>query len=265
MVSKKGVIKMTGLNKKTKNNIFKIAVVMVIIVASVLAFTSCIYIPIRVNTVHGSGNIVSETREIKDFEKVSLEGIGNLIIEQGDKESITIEAEDNIIPKIETTVRNGILVIDYKRPYFNIIPTKDIKFHLKVKNLSSINLSGAGNVECDKFETDKLKINTSGAGKIKFNVTAIDFEVDISGAGSAELSGKVEEQKIDISGAGNYQAKDLESKNCTISISGIGSATVNATENLDITISGVGNVNYIGSPKINQEINGPGRIKNISE
>jgi hypothetical protein len=254
---------MTALNKKNINIIYRIIILSVITTLIAVFLTSCI--TFKINIPHGSGNVISETRDVVNFKEVSLEGIGNLTIEQGNIESLTIQAEDNVMPQIKSEVNNGILHISFKKPFLNVIPTKDINFNLKVKNLTNINLSGAANIVSNNLTTDQLKIVTSGAGKIKLTVNANNLDINLSGAGSIELSGKVSTQKIIISGAGNYQAKNLESKNCIVIVSGVGSAVINAIESLDVTISGVGNVNYTGNPKISQQINGVGKINNVSD
>ena len=48
--------------------------------------------------VTGSGNIVTETRNVSGFTSITLAGIGNLYLTQGAAESVRIEAEDNLIP-----------------------------------------------------------------------------------------------------------------------------------------------------------------------
>ena len=53
----------------------------------------------------GSGNVVKETREARDFDSVSLTGIGALIIQQTGEESLTIEADDNILPLLTSETR----------------------------------------------------------------------------------------------------------------------------------------------------------------
>ncbi|MBC7333857.1 MAG: DUF2807 domain-containing protein, partial [Actinobacteria bacterium] len=71
-------------------------------------------------------------------------------------------------------------------------------------------------------------------------------------------------QKISISGVGSYDAKELESRNCKIVISGTGKATVNVSETLDINMSGIGSINYIGNPSVTQSITtGGGTIRRI--
>jgi len=251
------------MNRVSKKTQMKKAVKIVLIIAviSVLAIfaASCKW---TIGLVRGSGDIETEERDVSGFHKVYLEGIGNLIITQGDEESLVIEADDNIIPLIKTDVFRHRLTIGFKRGY-NFIPIAKIKYHLTVIDLDEISLSGAGDIDCDDFNTDRLEFDISGVGDIDFNINAERVESTSSGAGDITLSGKVDSQEIDISGVGKYDAEELESRECSISLSGAGSVTVNTNEELEISISGVGNVYYVGSPHVEQDISGLGRVKSI--
>lgn len=250
------------------NNINKISrikkvtgVLLIIILVSTLAvFTvSCKW---TVGVVKGSGEIRTEERDVSNFKKVNLSGVGSLIITQGEKESLVIEADDNIIPLIEAEVIGDELNIGFKRGY-NFIPASTLKFYLTAKDLDEITMSGAGNIYCNEFSTGELEFEISGAGNIDFKINAESIVIISSGAGDITLEGSAGTQKITLSGAGKYNGAGLESKKCEISVSGAGSATVNVSEELDVDIGGVGNVNYMGKPAIKQNISGIGRIKNI--
>jgi len=252
------------VSSKSKKNrlvgLMHILVVFFLIAIISVTSVSCNW---TIGLVRGSGDIETEERDVSDFHEVHLSGTGDLIITQGEKESLVIEADDNVIPLIETEVSMEILTIGFKRGY-NFVPTSDIKFYLTVKELDEILLSGAGSVICGDFDAGELEIGISGAGDIDFRLNADVVRVNSSGAGDINLSGTVDRQEINLSGAGKYDAGDLESRECDITVSGAGSATVNVSQELDINISGVGSVNYKGSPDIQQKITGLGRIKSIN-
>ncbi len=237
----------------------KVAFILVVIGMLAIFSVSCKW---TIGFVRGSGDITTEERDVSNFHKVHLSGVGNLIITQGEDESLTIEADDNIIPLIETDVFGERLTISFKRGY-NFIPSAKIKFHLTVVDLDEISLSGAGDIDCEDFETESLEFKVSGAGDLNFDASAERIGVDLSGAGNINLSGKVDSQDVEISGAGKYNGENLESKKCEITVSGAGSATVNVSEELGVEINGVGNVYYIGTPQITQDISGLGRVKSM--
>ena len=247
----------------TKRNI-ELMVIPVIVIVLALAFSLSSCITIKVDSVKGSGNVITQSFEVGDFERLNFSGIGRIELTQGSSTSLEVEAEENIINALKIETTGNKLHIGMKRGYFNIVPTRDIIFRLTVTDLDKIDLTGAGAVVCDSFETEKLSIESSGLGSIDMDIVAEDFEVSISGAGKVSMAGKVDTQKISISGVGNYSAKDLVSRVCEIDISGAGKAGVNVTETLDITMSGVGNIEYVGNPSISQNISGVGgTIKSV--
>lgn len=247
------------MTNNRKSRILKIALLATVIGVLTMNIISCTG---TIRLVKGSGDMETEKREVSGFDEILFTGIGNLIIEQGDEESLVVEADDNIIGLIETKVKSDVLHIGFKRGV-KIIPTSKIKFYLTVEDLDRIDLTGLGDIDSDIFETDELELNISGSGDIKFNIEAKNIEINVSGLGNINLSGKVDHHRVQISGSGKYDAEELESNDCEIEISGLGSAIVNVSDNLDIEINGVGNVYYKGSPRVSQHISGLGRIKSL--
>ncbi|MBN1667349.1 MAG: DUF2807 domain-containing protein [Anaerolineales bacterium] len=227
---------------------------------ALLISTACL-----ISSMRGSGEVITVTRPVSNFDHVSLSGVGTLIIQQGEQESLEIEAEDNLLEHIRTEVHGQTLEIGIDNAGWrqSIQPTKPIRYYLTVIDLSGISISGAGNVETGEIDTDVLLVAASGAGNIEIDgLRANRFGLELSGAGNCTIrAGQVGVQTVDISGAGNYESGNLESQQATIRISGLGNATLWANESLDIEISGAGNVDYFGSPQVTQQISGLGKVE----
>ena len=191
--------------------------------------------------VQGSGNVVSESRNVSDIRGVELSGDGNLEIEQSGTESLTISADDNILPLLKSEVRNGRLILS-ERENIDFQAAKRVRYKLAVKNLNEIGLSGDGHVDAKGVVTDKLKISISGDGDIR-------------------TAGNAEEQEINVSGDGSYKGQDLNSKIARVNISGDGSATLTVSDKLNANISGDGSVEYSGNPTVSQNISGDGSVR----
>lgn len=243
-------------------------IIMLLALVTALSLTAC---AVTVNgtpvaVVRGSGVVVTETRQVSGFNALSFAGLGEVIITQGQTESLTIEAEDNIVPQIKTEVRNGTLRIGFNRDKWQdwVAPTKPIKFNLSVKDMTTIESSGLGSIQIAGFKTNKLTLGISGAGNIKItNLDASSVSTSINGTGSIELAGKAAQQVSTLSGIGSYQAGDFATQQADINISGAGSATVWASEALDVTISGAGSVSYYGNPTVKKSITGLGAVKGL--
>lgn len=245
---------------KRKTYLFILPVIMLVLM-------SCRFTGITINRqrLNGSGKIQSETREVHDIERVSLEYKGDITITQGDTESLTVEADDNLLPYIVTEMRGRELTLTVKDGYeFDADST--IRYSLKVKNLNRIAVSGAGNVKINDFKAGDLALDVAGTGNMKItNLQANDLRVNASGTGNFDLAGKVSTQDLTISGAGNYTCGDLRSTEAKVTINGAGNVTIWASDKLDIHINGFGNVNYYGSPKVTQGIAGGGGVKGLGE
>ncbi|HEX6759367.1 MAG TPA: head GIN domain-containing protein [Propionibacteriaceae bacterium] len=174
------------------------------------------------------------------FTKVELSGTGELTIEKTGTESLSISAEDNLLPRLTSEVSNGTLSLGTE-PNTTIVPTKPITYSLTVKDLNGLAVSGSGNIQVQ-------------------NVTTAALSIEISGSGTITAGGAVNDQDLEISGSGRYQAEQLTSKIANVRISGSGSASVLATEALDVQISGSGTLTYSGNPQIKQEISGSGKL-----
>jgi hypothetical protein len=214
--------------------------------------------------VRGSGNVAEEDRAVSGFTGVALAGIGELTIEVGERESLRIEAEDNLMPYLEAEVRNGILKIG-AQDGVNLNPTRPVRFYLTVKELDTIVLSGSGDIKAPDLEAERFSVTISGSGDVEMGDLSADIlNVTISGSGNLDIaSGQIEEQDITISGSGEYQAGGLNSGSAEITISGSGNATVWATDSLDVQISGSGSVNYYGNPRTTFSASGSGKVKSL--
>lgn len=216
-----------------------------------------------------TGNLATESREVKDFDRVILRDYGELIIEQGEQESLTIETDADILPRIETKVEGGTLTLAHGGSWAdrigNALTTsltrKPIRYSLTAKKLRGLEVRGAATVRASSIETDQLTLGLGGAGSVKVeSLTAHSLEVDLPGMGSVALSSHVSEQTITMSGAGSYKAPKLESKKATVDLRGAGKATVWVVENLDVTIRGLGSVEYYGTPAVKRKVSGLGSV-----
>jgi len=217
------------------------------------------------NVVRGSGNVITETRTVSDFNNIEINGAGQLIITQSSTESLEIEAEENIIGELTSEVQGDTLTLGYTNRFWqrSIIPNQTIIYHLNVLDLEEITLNGANELDIGALETSSFEINLNGAGRVDIDdLLAQNLSVNVAGTGTVTVAGQVESQEINIDGAGNYQAGDLQTSNTVIQIDGLGNSTVWATDTLDITINGGGSLNYYGTPSVQQDINGLGDINN---
>lgn len=219
--------------------------------------------------VNGSGKVVGENRPVRDLNGVELETIGALRIIQDGTESLTVTADDNILPLITSVQSGGRLVLGTKG---NIGHVTKLEFVLRVKNLDSVKLSGMGSVAFDALKGDdlslelsgmgsleggpvglggKLTAEVSGMGSLKLGKTlAAAVRVDLSGAGGFDIAGLSAGQAFEavLSGMGSLSIGRLEARNVRLECSGAGGVTVEELQGqtIESRLSGMGNVEILG-------------------
>jgi putative autotransporter adhesin-like protein len=186
----------------------------------------------------GSGKVVTEERNVSGVNGVELEGAGEVTIEQSDKESLTITADDNLLTSLTSEVSRGRLTLGTTG---DISPSKTVVYKITVKSLGNLNLSGSGSMTAKGVSTDLL-------------------DIVIAGSGEVTVDGKAEQTKLLLAGSGGYKGDRLQSKNVTVEIAGSGNASVAASEKLDVTIAGSGSVEYIGDPVVTTKTIGSGSV-----
>ncbi|MGE5378075.1 MAG: head GIN domain-containing protein [Bacteroidota bacterium] len=235
--------------------------------------------------VSGSGNIVTQTVNVSNFSSVILETSGDVYIEQGQTESLTVEADDNIMPVLVNGVKGNELVLGAK-PGQNIDPSKKIVYRITVKDLTGVSLmgsgnfyvspiksdsmkmtlSGSGNINMEDLATGKLNMNLNGSGNILFaKLGATSIDTSANGSGDIQLAGRADSQSLTFSGSGNYRAGDLETKSADINIPGSADVTVWVTEQLKVHINGSGTVSYYGKPSVDQSGSGSGKMVSLGD
>jgi hypothetical protein len=209
-------------------------------------------------TVKGSGEVVTEERQLPEFKTIKLKGIGRIVLTQGQTHSIGIQTDDNIMPLIETEVHADQLVISQGN--YNLRPTT-LEFNITVAHLKGIAISGSGEVMGkSRFVSEDFYAKISGSGDMALELEVAQLETKISGSGSMNLSGKTDQHNASISGSGKINAFDLRTQRVLLQVSGSGDCKVNAAETLDAKISGSGDVLYTGHPRITSKISGSGSL-----
>jgi hypothetical protein len=180
--------------------------------------------------VTGSGKIATEDRSVGSFTSVTLAGIGNVYLTQGETVSVRIEAEDNMIPYFDTSVVGTTLKIGVKDQYMGISlqPTQPVKFYVTAPTLDAVTLAGSGNMVAGDIQTAAFKISLLGSGDIATGSLA-STALDIILRGSGDISlGAVSSGEVTatIAGSGDIKMDTLTAKKLTSRTAGSGNFTL---------------------------------------
>jgi len=191
------------------------------------------------NAIHGSGVAKTESRAVGSFSKIHLSGSPDVEVAVGPAVSVAVTTDDNLLPNIETTVKDDTLKIASKGSYNTSI---GVKVKITVPALDVVSISGSGDIYVTGLKADEMDTGVTGSGNITLN-------------------GVVERLRAQITGSGDLRAGELSARNVKITVTGSGDATVRATEDLDASVTGSGDVRYSGNPpKVRKHVIGSGNI-----
>lgn len=211
--------------------------------------------------IKGSGNIISETRDVGIFHSIDIRTIADVYITQSEERHLKIEGDDNILSLLLLEVKNGTLVIRTRQCVKEVT---SMKIYTSMNEIKGVVIAGAGDVYSDgKLVTDTIELDVSGAGDVNLQLDANIVKTKVSGAGDIILSGKAKTHHVKIDGAGDVKTFGLETQNTDIELSGAGNCQVNVSKELLINASGVGSVEYKGDAAVHKNISGIGRVKKV--
>ncbi|QMU26722.1 head GIN domain-containing protein [Adhaeribacter radiodurans] len=212
-----------------------------------------------------SSRIDEQTRPVDSFTGVASGVPFNVFVTIGPKESLRLEGDTDLLDKIETAVKNGVLHIKMQKGserWFG--GSKKATIYITAPSLNKLSVSGAGNMEVKgTVKGERVTTDVSGSGHLSAAVASSSLSASISGSGGMELEGKANEAHIDISGSGKFEGEDLNTKTAKITVSGSGKASIQAEETLNATLSGSGKVTYSGNAKVNVVKSGSGTVSKI--
>jgi hypothetical protein len=207
----------------------------------------------------------TETRQVRDFNKVSFGVAGDLTIKFGPEYKLVIEGPEKIVRETITEVRDGKLVI--RRENWKLTFNEDrVTVNITMPEIEGLGVSGSGKalIADPVKDADDLRLNVSGSGKIvagELNADRLDCSISGSGDIKLEAGGNVDTGEISISGSGSYSGESLEIDHLSVSVSGSGDCYCKAGDSLDARVSGSGNVTYSGSPKVDARVSGSGHVR----
>ncbi len=204
----------------------------------------------------------TETRSVADFDEVVFAVAGEVSIEQGPRETLSIEAEPAVLRKITTEIHGRRLLIGLVPG--RIETQQPIRMKLAVRTLRAFESRTAGAISIGPLRSDTLALVLAGGGSIRLDrlENARSLDVRITGAGEVTVGGgKVTAQQLAITGMGTYSAPKLASERAEVAIDGNGDVQLAASTTLAVRIGGVGHVRYHGDPAVTRSIRGIGSIE----
>jgi len=143
----------------------------------VIVFTTSAFGQIRPR-VTGSGKVVSEDRKAGYFNAVKVSSGIDVYLTQGQKESIKVEADDNLHEYIVTEIKDNTLKV-YSNA--NIRKAEAKKVYVTIKDVEMLSASSAGDAMITV--TEELRARASSAGDIYYKGNPKQVDAHSSSAG----------------------------------------------------------------------------------
>ena len=219
-----------------------------IIVATLLSLTlfSCNF-DINMNSgVRGNGNVQIEERTVNQtFTAIkATEGL-NVYLTQGNSESITVEADENLHELIITEVIDGVLKIHTKK---NIGRATSKKIMVSFKNVSSImSTSGSDVYSTNTINAENLELKSTSGSDMKLDVNTSTLICKSTSGSDLRLSGKTVKLIAEATSGSDIKAADLIAQSSEVKATSGADITVNTSKELTAEATSGGDIKYYGN------------------
>jgi len=188
----------------------------------------------------GSGVTAIQARDVPAFHSVELAGGNNVVVHVGERQSVVVKADDNLLHRVTTKVQSGTLVVGNTPG--SITTKSPMSVEVTVPTLNALTLAGSGNIVVTGIKAESLTVALSGSG-------------NVTGSGTATLVG------VTLDGSGNVWFTGVAAKSVHAVLSGSGNIFVTATKSVDASVPGSGTISYAGSPQdVTKSVTGSGAI-----
>ncbi len=191
--------------------------------------------------VQGSGSIQTEKRNLSEFNAIEVGGAVEVEVVAQKDFSVEVEADDNLLQFIKTEVNGDTLVIKTDKRFSTRNP---VRVRISAPDIENLEVSGASKLSLVNLKNDSLRVDSSGASKIK-------------------VDGETKNLSVELSGASRLDAENLKTENADIDASGASNANVFVSDGLKADLSGASSVVYSGNPKsVDKKTSGASSVKN---
>lgn len=148
--------------------------------------------------VVGSGQVVSETRELSAFTEVEAHGGIALEIAKGATPGVVVTAQSNLLPITRTTVEGSRLTVDTTKGYTT---TEGLTVKVTAPSVTAITLTGGASATGRAVDPSSLVLDLSGGARLDLSGRVDDLSIEADGGAVILLGGlKATTAKVNVSG-----------------------------------------------------------------
>lgn len=181
--------------------------------------------------VIGSGKGIVQARDLAgSFDSLEVTGSAGIDVRHGDRCTIEVHGEDNLVDFLETELVGSTLLVDIKRGV-NFTSHLPLKVVATAPVVREVDLSGSGDVRLAGLDQDELSVELRGSG-------------DVVADGRASIV------SLALQGSGDIDTRRLKARKATIKLHGSGDVRAFASEEAKVRLHGSGDVTVKGGPKV---------------
>ncbi len=219
-----------------------------IVLLLTLSLTSCNGNLNLIDGIDGSGNVVTEKRNIETpFTKIQASTGVEVILEQGSPSEVEVEVDDNLMKYIVTRVENGTLIVKIDG---NINTMESAIVRVKTKTIEGLESSSGASIKTiNKFSGTSVALKTSSGSTIQADLEYEKVSCESTSGSEIKVSGKALTLDTKSSSGSEINAKVLASNEITAQSTSGSSTTVNPIVLLIAKASSWSSIDYAKEPK----------------
>jgi hypothetical protein len=200
-------------------------------------------------TVEGNGKLVTVDIPVQTFSELKASGVYELQLMQGSKETVKIEADENLQELFTISNEGNKLVVTTKKLNNKNLKTKNkMKVLITFKKLNNLEINTVGGVHSEgQLAFDDVEVRNNSVGNVTLKMTANKLNLVNKSVGNIDLIGTAQTAVVRNEAVGNITADRFVVQDMDIENSGIGSASVNAEKQLKVKDSFLGKVKNKGA------------------
>jgi hypothetical protein len=196
------------------------------------------------------------------FTGVELAGSDDVVVTQGAKFAVVATGPQDILDKLDISVKNGVLVVRREGSITNWGNDQGALVTVTLPRLDRAELTGSGTLTVDKAEADAINLALSGSGDLEVGtVTAKTLDIALAGSGDLTVKGgKADSGEVALAGSGDIDLKGVTLATADISLAGSGDVNATATSTAAVSVLGSGDVRLGGGAKCDSSEMGSGTV-----
>jgi hypothetical protein len=198
--------------------------------------------------ISGSGNLITEQKDYSDFTLVEINSAFEYTITKSDTFSVSITADDNIMPHVSVTKDGNRLKVTLGNVSLR---NAHYEANITMPVLSGLLIDSASRGSAEGFNSsDPLALTVKSASRLTMvDITAGAVTANVNSASTVTGTLNASSLNLNDSGASTVQITGSATE-ADLIVGGASKATLNVSGTLDINADGASTVQYTGGPTI---------------